>query len=148
MEKDKQINKRVQFTNKTLLKATFKSLSLASEEESESTKKLNEKIKTAQTIKEILIMSDDPEFNKQNAATIILTLYNWISDGKIKLNDLQTQGRFWKILNKLEINSKPTPMKEKSDPLRHDLNDQIDHIKKLNTFELIEVNTIFFFIDI
>ncbi|XP_014216202.1 uncharacterized protein LOC106644989 [Copidosoma floridanum] len=139
-QKNPYPNKRRMFTSKALLTATFKSLSITAENaESDKIKELNERVRAAQTVDEILAVTDDPEFNKQNAATIIPILYNWISDDKVKISDLQTNNKFWKAFNKLSTYKRPPLYRDYDDPLSQHSNLQIEKINNLNTYQLITV---------
>lgn len=92
--------------DKSLITAAFKSLieSNSTESVSDKNKELDDKIKSSEDLNELLNFSKHAEFNKHNASTVIYVLYNWITNHRVKVSQVQDDKRYSKVCNMLGIN--------------------------------------------
>lgn len=102
----------------SLITAAFKSL-LEPQDKKETTTqkdtKINDRINAATTVDEVLSTADHPEFNSRNAYSVVYVLCNWVTAGKIKMVEIQTDKRYLKICNMLGIKTNTAIVNRKQD---------------------------------
>ncbi|XP_008204920.1 FAST kinase domain-containing protein 4 isoform X1 [Nasonia vitripennis] len=102
----------------SLITAAFKSLLEPPDKKEEITEnitKLNDRINAATTVDEVLSTVENPEFNSQNAYSVVYVLCNWVTAGKIKMDEIQTDKRYLKICSMLGIKTNTAVVNRKQD---------------------------------